>query len=97
MITSVSVARFYWMPLVWMFVVFLSLLIVALICNIFDSRAEKEIEMRDKSSIDENEIVNEEHLSLARKYLTVWMSNRYKYVILPFILFAVCLAVLFTE
>ena len=50
MITSVSVARFYWMPLVWMFVVFLSLLIVALICNIFDSRAENEIEMRDRSS-----------------------------------------------
>lgn len=94
MISEVAVARFIWTPIVWLSVALLSFIIVAIICNIFDSHAANEAMSRDNSSAEENEIVKDEVALFARKYLKGWMGNRYKYLILPFVISLACIAVL---
>jgi len=94
MITSLSIARFVWSPLPWMFVVMLSCLIIAIVCHAFDRIAENGDETYSENRAEENEMVTDEVAVFARHYLKIWTGNRYKYVILPFVLFVCCLIVL---
>ena len=97
MIAAISVSRFVWTPFAWMFVVIVSLFIVAIVCNIFNNSADNEIDIRERSRADENEMVKDETAVFARKYLKIWMGNHYKYVLLPLLLVLACLAILLTE
>lgn len=92
MIITVSVARFVWNPMLWLFVTVISAVLVAFLCNLFDDDPETELETAD--TVDSNEIADEEVAIFARTYIKIWMKNRYKYLLLPFVFFAVCLIIL---
>lgn len=97
MITNVSLSGFIWTPFLWIFVVLIALLAVAYLCHFFDSSAENEIDIREKSKADENEIINDDTALFAKKYLNIWMDNDYKYVMLPLIFVFACMTILLTE
>lgn len=97
MITTVSIARFIWSPFLWLIMVLISFLIIMFVCHSFDRIAENETENSDSSCADDNEMITDEVAVFTRSYIKIWSGNRYKYVLLPFVLLAVYLIVLFVR
>lgn len=95
MITTVSIARFVWSPFLWLALVLLSSVIIMFLCHAFDSMAENEAASDDKGSAEENEMITDEVAVFTRNYIKIWSGNRYKYVLLPFVLLVIFLIVLF--
>ena len=97
MIASVSVSRFVWMPLHWIFIVTVSMFIILIVCNIFDSRADNETAAGNDTEVQEEKETAEVNAFALSRYIEVWLSNRYKYVMLPLFLTAACLLILTAE
>jgi len=95
MITTVSIARFIWSPFLWLILVLFSFLIILFACHAFDRIAEDETEASYSSCAEDNEMITDEVAVFTRSYIKIWSGNRYKYVLLPFVLLAIYLIVLF--
>lgn len=95
MIATVSVTRFMWNPLRWLFIVVISAGIVAVLCNFFDDDPKSESEISEFENIEGELIADEDVAIFARTYIKIWTKNKYKYIVLPFLFFAACLIILF--